>query len=146
MAGNHSFTRIAAGEWHTCGVTAALETWCWRWNEQGQLGDGTTINRGQPVRVAGCDAFTDIFPSGWSTCGLLASGMAKCWGDGGDAQIGDGANTDRLLPTPVSGTHQFTTLTSGPAYHYCGLRTDAVVLCWGMNSTGQLGLRTTVNP
>lgn len=145
VGGGRLFTKLAAGEWHNCGISAALETWCWGWNEQGQVGDGSKVNRGQPTRVTGGDVFTSIFPSGWSTCGLLASGEAKCWGDGGDAQIGDGANVDRLLPTAVSGGHQFITLTRGLAYHYCGRRIDGVVLCWGMNDTGQLGIGTTVN-
>lgn len=34
-----------------CAVTRAGQVWCWGQNDHGQLGDGTTENRDEPVRV-----------------------------------------------------------------------------------------------
>lgn len=44
---------IAAGEGHVCVVTSDDHARCWGGNEQGQVGDGTTINRSLPVAVDG---------------------------------------------------------------------------------------------
>jgi alpha-tubulin suppressor-like RCC1 family protein len=44
---------VAVGRWSTCAVTMAGKAYCWGRNDQGQLGDGTLINRASPVAVQG---------------------------------------------------------------------------------------------
>ena len=44
-------TAIAAGNSHTCAVTTAGGLKCWGHNTSGELGDGTTTNRTNPVAV-----------------------------------------------------------------------------------------------
>ena len=55
-----AFTGVAAigtGNAHTCAMKAAGSVWCWGWDAQGQLGDGTlgdsSHNRLKPVQVVG---------------------------------------------------------------------------------------------
>jgi hypothetical protein len=56
-------------------------TWCWGRNDKGQLGDGTTIDRDDPVRVRGVPAFTGgMAGAAGYGCGL-ARGEIWCWGD-----------------------------------------------------------------
>lgn len=44
-----TFTSVSAGRDHVCGATTSAQTYCWGWNGEGELGDGTTTNRLTPV-------------------------------------------------------------------------------------------------
>jgi alpha-tubulin suppressor-like RCC1 family protein len=55
VAGGLSFSRLAAGDAHTCGKDPAGKAYCWGANPDGRVGDGTSsqiANRLTPVPVA----------------------------------------------------------------------------------------------
>jgi alpha-tubulin suppressor-like RCC1 family protein len=57
VAGGLSFDLVSAGSGseysHTCGLTPGDRAYCWGYNGNGQLGDGTTTDRLKPVAVVG---------------------------------------------------------------------------------------------
>ena len=52
VSGGNSYLTISAGTFHTCAVRTDLVLFCWGSNGGGELGDGTTVARSTPVRVA----------------------------------------------------------------------------------------------
>jgi len=44
--------QVAAGSYHTCAVATDGSLWCWGYNQDGELGDGTTKNHRAAVKVA----------------------------------------------------------------------------------------------
>jgi alpha-tubulin suppressor-like RCC1 family protein len=51
--GGLTFATLSAGPFATCGVSLAGVAYCWGNNNEGMLGDGTTTDRTDPVKVAG---------------------------------------------------------------------------------------------
>ena len=145
VSGGLSFTALAAGGAHTCGLVSGGTAYCWGNNQYGQLGDGTTgtgfrsADRTAPVVVSGGLSFTALAGGGVHTCGLLTGGSAYCWGSNASGQLGDGmSGTDRTAPVAVGAGRTFTALAGGFS-HTCGLATGETGYCWGSNDSGQLG-------
>jgi alpha-tubulin suppressor-like RCC1 family protein len=148
VAGGLKFVSIDAGAAHTCAVTSAGGAYCWGRNDRGQLGDGTTMASDVPVAVTGSLTFQLIAAGGFSighTCALTDLGAAYCWGDNERGQLGTGTSDldPHSLPEPVSGGLVFKGLTAGLGSHSCALTDLGAAYCWGENTFGALGNRTT---
>jgi alpha-tubulin suppressor-like RCC1 family protein len=145
--------QISAGSTHTCSSTNSGGFFpegivdCWGDNSAGQLGNGTTTNSTTPV-----SPFSNIQLNASSvSAGTLYScagtvGGGACWGNNTYGQLGNGATTGSLLPVSISNSSSFDIGISAGADHACALGppTNATflnqsALCWGNNSTGQLG-------
>jgi alpha-tubulin suppressor-like RCC1 family protein len=53
VLGGVSFVDIGVGVDSTCGVSSDGRALCWGFNGEGQLGDGTTVDRLSPTAVVG---------------------------------------------------------------------------------------------
>ena len=145
-------TAVAAGGDHTC-VLADGTPYCWGENSDGQLGDGTTIDRGAPTPVNTSGALagkqiTTITAGAVHTC-VLADGRPYCWGGNPSGQVGDGTTIDRSNPGPVwsaSGgiAGKAVTALDAGVLHTCVVA-DGQAFCWGRNADGALGDGTNTN-
>ncbi|MBM6406109.1 hypothetical protein JQN72_17895 [Phycicoccus sp. CSK15P-2] len=100
-----AFTSVSAGGgYHTCGINADGEAWCWGGNVIGQLGDGTTVDSNRPVQVVLEDGIelVSIDTGIYHSCGVDTAGDAWCWGSGGPGQLGDGTHTSSSTPLKVA--------------------------------------------
>jgi alpha-tubulin suppressor-like RCC1 family protein len=138
-AGGISFTSLAVGSYHACGLTADGTAYCWGDNGNGQLGNGATTDVRHPVAVSGGLRFASLSAGASYTCGVTTAGDAWCWGYNGYGQLGNGTTAgETSLPTAVPGGLRFRSVVAG-AYHTCGLAVNGTGYCWGNNVTGQLG-------
>jgi alpha-tubulin suppressor-like RCC1 family protein len=90
VVGTLRFQDVSAGDTHTCGVTTDYRVYCWGFNYDGQLGDGTTTGHLEPVLVAGGRRFRQV-AAGWGhTCAVTyPDERAYCWGRNVAGALGD---------------------------------------------------------
>lgn len=149
-------TAITASMWpgNTCAARSDGTAWCWGANDNGQLGDGSTIDRRRAVRVtrAGGTSLigvTTISAGGMHTCAGTVSGVAWCWGDNADGELGDGTTIERHRAVRVTRSDgaRLTGVTSISAADSSGIvdffrtcaQTGDTAWCWGGNYFGELG-------
>jgi alpha-tubulin suppressor-like RCC1 family protein len=107
VPGGHRFRGINLGTHHACAVTVTDVAMCWGLNDDGQVGDGTTIHRRQPVRVVGGLKFKSVTANTYSyhSCGVTTTNRAYCWGYNNSGQLGNGTTKypdGELTPVPVA--------------------------------------------
>jgi alpha-tubulin suppressor-like RCC1 family protein len=146
---------LSAGGGHTCAVTQASTTAgaaapafvCWGSDQAGQLGDNDNIDRATPAPIK-MPLLPDTIAAGaLHTCAIDLSAGLWCWGRGSSGQLGPGHLLDTAFPVQVplpSGDSDATEVTAGDA-HTCVLVSGGQILCFGDNSTGQLGDGTTTS-
>jgi alpha-tubulin suppressor-like RCC1 family protein len=117
---------------------------CWGENQDGQLGDGTTIDRLTPVDVVGLSGrVTAIAAGAGHNCALISSDGVECWGLNEMGQLGDGTTSTRPRPVDVVGLSGAVAAIAGGDSHSCALTSSGGVKCWGWNAYRQLGDGTT---
>ncbi|MBL7511091.1 RCC1 repeat- and reductase domain-containing protein, partial [Frankia sp. CNm7] len=135
---------IAAGDTSGYALRRDGTVRAWGGNFFGQLGNGTTTNSLQPVRVPGLTGVTAIAASGASGYALRRDGTVRAWGYNSHGQLGNGTTTDSLVPVPVTGLTNVRAL-AGNFLHAYALRGNGTLWAWGNNTQGQLGNGTTTN-
>ena len=148
LPGSRIARRIVAGVNHTCVLATDGTVWCWGQNGNGNLGDGSFLNQGDPVQVVLAGTATMIAAGGSTTCAALSDNSLKCWGKGSSGQIGNGA---ALLS---NGTPVFTSLVPDSftvahleigSTHSCAISVAGAAWCWGLSTFGRLGTTASSN-
>jgi len=123
---------IALGEYHTCALMMTGGAKCWGDNDDGELGDGSNIERRTPVNVSALAGATAIAAGDFHACALANGGMV-CWGYNGNGQLGNGTTTASPLPVAVSGLGSgVAAISAGADFdHSCALLVGGSVRCWG---------------
>ncbi len=137
---------VSASVLHTCAVISSGGVKCWGGNGDGSLlGDGGVSGLSLvPVNVAGSAAGVTAVSAGNShSCALSQTSGLICWGDNGFGEVGDGTTTTRKAPVSVlSGATAVDASEPTNSQFTCALNSAGSVMCWGDNSSGQLGDNT----
>ncbi len=130
---------VSAGSNHACAVKGDGSVWCWGYNWQGALGDGTTETRLRPVRVEGLRSRAVRVTAGsFHSCALLQNGTVSCWGSNSVGELGHDSFGGKKKPRTVRGMRNVTSVSAG-WYFTCARQESGQVWCWGVNKQGQLG-------
>ncbi|NTU98722.1 RCC1 repeat-containing protein [Candidatus Falkowbacteria bacterium] len=147
---------VAAGARHSLAVLSDGSIAAWGFNNLGQLGDNSIVDKKNPVQVldySGTSTFAgaaSVAAGSRHSLALKSDGTVWAWGLNSSGQLGDNTFTDKALPVQVVGLNGVGFL-NGVSYvssrntHSLALKSDGTVWAWGYNGSGQLGDNTSSN-
>ena len=132
---------LDVGDEHTVAILDDGSLVSWGNNGGGRLGRGAgaptspaTVNLGEKRSAV------EVSLGSEHSCAILDDGSLQCWGANTYGQVGDGTHRNsRLTPVSVDTGGVKVRAVSACARHTCALLHDGKILCWGVNSVGQLG-------
>lgn len=130
--------------YHSMALTENGTVWTWGKNDNGELGNGTTVQQNSPVLVIGLSDVTAIAAGGYYSLALKSDGTVWAWGANGNGELGDGTIVDKHTPVQVSGLTDVIAITAGGS-HSLAIKQDGTVWAWGINMYGTLGDGTRTN-
>ena len=142
--GDKNWIIIDAGSFHSVGIKSDGSLWAWGDNSNGQIGDGTNIDRASPVQIGTDNKWISISCGYENTIGLKSDGTLWAWGENNYGELGDGTTTFRITPVQIGADDKWVSIASG-FRHTLGLKSDGSLWTWGLNQYGQLGDGTTIH-
>jgi alpha-tubulin suppressor-like RCC1 family protein len=110
----------------------------------GQLGDGTLVNKSSPVSIIGIIIdWTQVSGGYFHSLALRADGTAWSWGSGTAGRLGDGTISARSSPVSVVGGFTDWIQVSAGREHSLALRANGTAWSWGSGTNGRLGNAST---
>lgn len=158
VIGVSSATDISVGTGFACALLTGGYVKCWGNNATGQLGQGSTtdlgISAGQLSGLPNIDlgsgiTAVKISAGAGHACAITSTGGLKCWGSGAGGAlglgntiiVGDGAGEmGNALALVSLGTGLTAVDVVAGVSQTCVKLNTGATKCWGLNSTGQLGL------
>jgi alpha-tubulin suppressor-like RCC1 family protein len=134
---------------HNLAVTEDGMIFAWGKNNNGQVGDGSTLDRDLPARVTALENHFVIQTTAGNgnSFALTAEGKIFAWGYGGTGSLGVGDTNNYYLPTQVytDGVLKRKSIVkiSCKYNHMLALSSDGKIYAWGENTNGKLGDGTT---
>ncbi|MBD8478598.1 RCC1 domain-containing protein [Microbacterium sp. CFBP 8794] len=143
VPGLSDVTQIAAQR-NGCYALSAGKVYAWGWNNWGQVGDGTTVDRDRPTLVSGLSGVITLAAGRVNGLVILADKTVRAWGAANEkGQVGNGSTSNQLTPVTVTGLSDIVQLAGGNDTH-SALKSDGTVWAWGANDQGQVGDGTNI--
>ena len=153
--------------YHAAGLNSDGTVYAWGRNDDGQLGNNSTVHSYTPVRVLkgaytgsaylGDDSDNKIIflaLGAYHSLSLAQDGTVYAWGYNTNGRLGDGTSTNSSVPIKsLMGEYDGTTYLGDDTdnkiisiaagfFHSMALDASGKVYCWGYGASGQLGIGT----
>jgi alpha-tubulin suppressor-like RCC1 family protein len=94
-------TSVSVGDLSACAILANGGLDCWGYDNNGQLGNNSTLNQLLPVQITGLPGnVRSVAISATVGCAATTTGAVACWGKNA---LGSSTTSNSLVPVPVVG-------------------------------------------
>lgn len=127
---------IAGGEFFTLAVKSDGTVMAWGDNRNGQLGDGTTVKKTEPVQVHTLTNIVSVAAGTFHSLAVDKDGGLWAWGQNTYGQLGDGTKIAKNEPVKVMDD---VAMATAGYYFTLAVKKDGTLWAWGHNTSGQVG-------
>ena len=131
---------VSLGDYHSAAIDRNGNLWLWGENNWGELGDGTTEERHEPIKIM--DGAQSASLGLFFSAAIKTDGSLWLWGNDTFGKLGDGSHVTRYEPVKIM--DDVKTVSLGE-YHSAAIKEDGSLWLWGKNEKGQLGDGSTEN-
>ena len=132
------FKEIYAGGSYTLAIDKEERLWSWGYNGTGQLGDGTKVDRTNPLKIKEENKFIKVSAGEYHVMAIDEEGNLWTWGRNNYGQLGDGTLIDKTFPIQIIKERKFVQISAGN-YYSMAIDKEGNLWTWGWNYYGQLG-------
>ena len=142
ICGGSNWVEINCGYYNIAGLKDDGTLWTWGQNNDGGLGDNTTIQKSSPVQTicGGTDWKTMVVGTYYEHCAAIKTdGTLWLWGYNDYGEIGDETTDNRSSPVQtICGGTDWKQIASG-GNHTAAIKNDGTLWMWGYNGGGEGG-------
>ena len=132
------FTQISAGCYNNSfAIDEEGNLWACGRNYEGQLGDGTKINKLSLVQITKGIKFKQISAEVYRSFAIDSEGSLWAWGNNYSGELGDGTKIDRLKPVRIMKGIKFKKI-SAKFHHRLAIDEEGNLWAWGEGRVGEL--------
>jgi alpha-tubulin suppressor-like RCC1 family protein len=137
-----NWATVASGGFFLGGFAIAIKTtgtlWAWGGNGNGQLGDGTLIQKTSPIQIGSDTNWATVACGERHTIAIKSTGTLWAWGRNSSGQLGDGTTTERTAPVQIGSDTNWASVSCGDGFSIA-IKTTGTLWGWGTNTFGQNG-------
>lgn len=139
IGGDNDWTDIFSSNNHTLAIKTNGTLWAWGRNNEGQIGNGTTINQLTPMQIGTDTDWIAVGTGDYNSIALKSNGTIWTWGKNEYGQLGNGTLNSSYVPQQVGDDSDWVKIA---ANGYCNfaIKADGTLWAWGYNGVGQLGV------
>ena len=149
LAPGEMVIHVDIGNAHMIAATNMNRLFGWGWNNAGEVGDNTRVQRNTPVEITSNFTFiageniADVGAGGSTSYVIGDKGTVYSWGMNNTGALGDGTTTTRFLVTDQTAhftlaVDEYLTKIDVRGAHVLALSNLGILYGWGDNGQGQL--------
>ena len=150
-----NWINISAGSAHSLAMKSDSTLWSWGFNESGQLGDSTTVNKFYTIKIPNLNKVKSFSAGRAHSLVITSTGELWSWGDNRGAQLGNGTVDFYMCHGDCSGKKGVfypkkvgsdTDWASVSANHYsAAIKSNGNLYEWGLDSYDFFGLDSSIH-